>query len=157
MLHLQLGLYIYIYICKYFEMEYEDEIAGFVVAHKSHEKPKTVNHFWWKKFTNYIYNIKGVSLRGVLCWHCERQLVLEAVWLGRAFLWCQLWRSLQQHLWTQWLCVSLLMLCFGEHVSFSVFGFQFPFEWDKSKSFLAVKITFDLYIYAKIRSAGVQR
>lgn len=88
--------------------------------------------------------------------HGARQLVLEAVWLGRAFLWCQLWRSLQQHLWTQWLCVSLLMLCFGEHVSFSVFGFQFPFEWDKSKSFLAVKITFDLYIYAKIRSAGVQ-
>lgn len=29
---------IYIYICKYFEMEYEDEIAGFVVAHKSHMK-----------------------------------------------------------------------------------------------------------------------
>ena len=38
MLHLQLGLYIYINICKYFEMEYEDEIAGFVVAHKSHMK-----------------------------------------------------------------------------------------------------------------------
>ena len=29
---------VYIYICKYFEMEYEDEIAGFVVAHKSHMK-----------------------------------------------------------------------------------------------------------------------
>ena len=114
-------------------MEYEDEIVWLHGCTRiSHEKPKTGNHFLSQELPN---NKKGIPLRWVLCWHCERQLVFEAVWSGGAIFWCQLWRSLQQHLWTQWLCVSFLMLCFGEHLSLSFLVFSFGLNGIRANAF----------------------